>query len=148
MSSGPVVLGRLLGSLAWQHFAIELDTELSVPTTTRRADGAGFVQQHLLAGAAGCATSSPWSACLLTKLGEVRMAGTNIDRPASAAAPVVEAGGRVGIGKILGRRFLVQGHADGLVNVIRWSAALDRVPVWSAPRFSAVIGIDAVIRFP
>lgn len=148
MSSIPVVLGRLLGSLAWQHLAIELDAELSVPTTTRREDGAGFTQRHVLAGVAGCAILMPWSACLLTKAGEVRMAGKDIDRPAFAVAPVLEAGARVGIGHIIGDRFLIGAHADGLANLFRWSATLDRVPVWRAPRFSAVIGIDAIVRFP
>ena len=148
MSSSPIFLGRLVGSLAWQHLAVELDAEVSVPSTTRRADGAGFAQQHLLASAAGCALLTPWNACLLTKVGEVRMAGTNIDRPASAVAPVLEAGARVGIGQIFRRRFLIDAHADGLANPIRWSATLDRILVWSAPRFSAVIGVDAAVRFP
>ncbi len=148
MSSIPVLVGRLLGSLAWQHLAIELGAEVSVPTTTRRVDGSGFTQQHVLASAAGCAMFAPWSTCLLTKTGEVRMAGKDIDRPSSAVAPVIEAGARVGIGQIFGRRFLVDAHVDGLANLVRWSAALDRVPVWSAPRFCAAIGIDAVVRFP
>ena len=148
MSSGPVLFGRLLGSIRWQHLGIELDAEVSAPATTRRADGAGFTQQHLLGGAAGCAMLAAWSACLLTKVGEVRMAGKDIDRPTSAVAPVLETGARVGIGRLLGQRFLVDAHADGLANLIRWSATLDGVPVWRAPGFSAVIGIDAVVRFP
>ena len=49
MSSGPVLLGRVLGSLAWQRVSVELAAEASLPTTTRRSDGAGFAQQHLLA---------------------------------------------------------------------------------------------------
>lgn len=148
MSSIPVLLGRLLGSLAWQHVAIELAGEVSVPTTTRRADGAGFAQQHVLASAAGCAMFAPWSTCLLTKVGEVRMAGKDVDRPSSAVAPVIETGARVGIGHVFGRTLFVSGHLDGLANLIRWSAALDRVTVWSAPRFSTAVGIDAVVRFP
>ena len=55
MSSTPVLLGRVLGSLAWQHVSVELAAEASLPTTTRRSDGAGFSQQHLLASAAACA---------------------------------------------------------------------------------------------
>jgi hypothetical protein len=148
MSSSPVLLGRVLGSLAWQHLSVELDAEVSVPTTTRRADGAGFSQQHLLAGAAACAMPTRWRACLVAKAGEVRMAGEDIDRPTSAVVPVVEAGARLGIVQVLGRRFFVAAHADGLANVIRWRATLDQVPVWTAPRFSAVIGIDAVVRLP
>ena len=146
MSSGPVLLGRLLGSLAWQHVALELAAEASIPTTTRRSDGAGFSQQHLLASAAACAVLTRWTACLLANGGEVRMTGEEIDRPTSAAVPLVEAGARVGIVQVLGRHFFVNAHADGLANVIRWTGALDEVPVWTAPRFAAVLGVDAGFR--
>lgn len=148
MSSSPVLLGRVIGALAWQQLSVELDAEVSVPTTTRRADGAGFSQQHLLAGAAACAMPSRWRACLLGKAGEVRMAGEDIDRPNAAVVPVVEVGARLGITQVVGRRFVVAAHADGLANVIRWRATLDQVPVWTAPRFSTVIGVDAVVRLP
>ena len=82
--------------LAWTHVAIELAAQTSVPVTTRRADGSGFSQQHLLLGAAGCAMFRPWTACVLANAGEVRMAGVDIDRPSSAVAPVVQAGARLG----------------------------------------------------
>jgi hypothetical protein len=36
----------------------------------------------------------------------------------------------------------VDAHADGLANVIRWTGSLDQVPVWTAPRIAAVVGID------
>lgn len=113
-----------------------------MPTTTRRSDGAGFSQQHLLASAAACTMLTPWRACLLAKGGEVRMTGQDIDLPTSAVVPLVEAGFRVGIVQRLGRGFFVDAHADGLVNVIRWTGTLDQVPVWTAPRMAAVVGID------
>ena len=76
------------------------------------------------------------------------MAGENIDRPTSAVVPIVEAGARVGVVHHLGRRFFVDAHADGLTNVTRWTATLDQVPVWTAPRFAAVLGVDLGIRSP
>jgi hypothetical protein len=39
-------------------------------------------------------------------------------------------------------------HAEGLMNVTRWLVTLDNVPVWTAPRFAATVGIDAAVRFP
>jgi hypothetical protein len=146
MSSSPVLLGEVLGSLAWPHVSVELAFEASLPTTTRRPDGAGFAQQHLLASAAACARLTRWRACLLTKAGEVRMAGEDIDLPTSAVTPLVEAGARVGFVQLLGRGFFVDAHADGLVNVIRWTGTLDQIPVWTAPRFAAVFGIDVGIE--
>jgi len=146
MSSRPVLLGRVLGSLAWRHVALELAAEASLPTTTRRADGAGFAQQHLLASAAGCAVLTRWRACLLAKAGEVRMTGEDIDLPTSAVVPLVEAGARVGIVELLGGGFFVDAHADGLANVIRWTGTLDQVAVWTAPRVAAVLGVTLVIE--
>jgi hypothetical protein len=146
MSSGPVLLGRILGSLAWQRVSVELAAEASLPTITRRSDGAGFAQQHLLASAAVCARLTRWRACLLGKAGEVRMTGEEIDVRTSAVVPLVEAGARVGIVELLGRGFFVDAHADGLANVIRWTGTLDQIPVWTAPRFAAVLGVDLGIE--
>ena len=65
------------------------------------------------------------------------MAGENIDHPTTAWVPVVEAGARIGFTQPLGRRAFVNAHADGLVNLTRWTGSLDQVPVWTAPRFAA-----------
>jgi len=148
MSSRPILLGRVLGSVGWRTVSFELAVEASLPTTTRRADGAGFSQQHLLASTAACALLTRISACVLAKAGEIRMAGENIDRPTSATVPMVEVGARVGVVHRLGRRLFVGAHADGLANVTRWTATLDQVPVWTAPRFAAVLGIDVGVRSP
>jgi hypothetical protein len=148
MSSTPILLGRVFGALAWPHASIELAAAASVPATTRRADGGGFSQQHLLLSAASCAAVSRWNACLLVNAGEVRMIGQDIDRPSSAEAPVVEAGARIGVIQPLGPRLFVAAHADGLAILTRWIARLDGVPVWTAPRFAAALGVDTGVRFP
>lgn len=135
-------MGRVLGSLAWQRVSLELAAEAGLPTTARRADGAGVSQQPLLASAAACAMLTRWRVCLLAKAGEVRMAGQNIDLPASAVVPLLQTGARVGVVQPLGHGFFVDGYADGLTNVIRWTGNLDQMPVWTAPRLAAVIGID------
>jgi hypothetical protein len=148
MSSSPVLLGRVFGALSWPHASLELAAVVSLPSTTRRADGAGFSQQHLFLSAASCVAVSRWNACLLANAGEVRMVGQDIDRPSSAAVPVVEAGVRVGFIQLVGRRLFLSAHADGLTRLARWTGSLDQVPVWSAPRFAAAIGIDTGVRFP
>jgi hypothetical protein len=38
-------------------------------------------------------------------------------------------------------------HLDGLTILTRWTAALDEVPVWTAPRFAAALGVDVGVRF-
>jgi hypothetical protein len=148
MSSAPVLLGRLFGVVAWRRLSVELAGLVSLPATTRRADGAGFSQQLLLGSAAACAIATRWNGCVVANAGEVRMAGDNIDRPTSASVPVVEAGLRAGVSQRLGRRALLRAHADGLLNLTRWTATLDQVPVWTAPRFAAALGFDASLQFP
>jgi hypothetical protein len=148
MASSPLLLGRVFGGLDWPHVAIELALEASRPATTRRADGAGFQQQQLLLGLAGCAILTRWRACLVANAGAVRMAGEHVDMSTSATVPVVEVGTRVGALQRLGRHLFLSVHLDGLTVVSRWTATLDHVPVWTAPRFAAALGLDAGVRFP
>ena len=76
------------------------------------------------------------------------MSGRDIERPTSAVAPVFEAGARIGASQRLGRRAFLNAHVDGLTALSRWTVTLDKVPVWTAPRFAAVVGVDALVRFP
>ena len=147
MSSAPVMLARLFGALAWRHLSVELGAVVSLPATTRRADGNGFTQQHLLGSTAACAIVTRWNGCLVANAGAVRMAG-EIDRPTSATVLLVQVGVRVGITQRLGRRTFLGAHADGLANLTRWTGSLDQVPVWTAPRFAAALGVDAGVQFP
>jgi len=146
MSSEPVLLGRLFGAVAWPHLSVELGAVVSLPATTRRPDGAGFSQQHLLGSAAACATAVRWSACLVANAGEVRMAG-DIDRPSAASAPLVQVGARLAIRQDLGRHVFVRPRGEALVNLVRWTGRLDQVPVWTAPPFSGALGVDVGVRF-
>ncbi|HLK91737.1 MAG TPA: hypothetical protein VKZ18_17735, partial [Polyangia bacterium] len=52
LSSEPVPFGGVFGQLGRGHLALELAAVASVPTTTRRADGAGVSQQDLMLSAA------------------------------------------------------------------------------------------------
>ena len=148
LSSSPVLLGRIFGAVVWPHVSIELAAVASLPTTTRRADGAGVSQQHLFASAAGCAVVTRWTACLVANAGVVGLAGEDIERRTAARVPIVATGVRVGVSERLGDRSFLNAHADGVANLIRWTASLDNVPVWSAPPFGAAIGVDAGVRFP
>jgi len=147
-SSSPLLLGRAFGTLAWQHFSLQLGPELSALASTRRADGAGFTQQLLIVSAAGCLVLAPWNACLVINAGEVRMAGQDIDRPTSARVPIAESGVRVGVEQPIGPRVYLNAHLDGLALLARRTGSLDGIPVWTAPPFAAAIGLDAALRFP
>jgi hypothetical protein len=106
------------------------------------------VQQQLRLGLAGCAVLTWWRLCLIANAGAVRMTGENVDLSTSAVVPVVEAGARVGAVQHLGRRAFLSVHLDALASLSRWTATLDHVPVWTTPRFTGVLGLDAGVRFP
>jgi len=148
LSSEPVPFGGVFGQLVRGRLALELAAVASVPSTTRRADGAGVSQQDLMLSAAGCGLRARWRLCVLTNVGAVRMAGVDIDRSTSAVVPLVEAGARLAVVQRLAGRLFLEAHLDGLVAVSRWTAMLDEVPVWTASRFAAVLGLDGGVRFP
>jgi len=148
VSSGPVPFGRLFGNLAWPRWSLELAAEVGWPSTVRREDGAGFAQQVLLAGLAGCGTIAPWSACVLAKGGVIRIEGKDIDDPASPTGPLVATGLRLAVMQPLGRRLYVTAQAEGLLLVTRWRVTLDDNLVWTSPRFAGNIGMDLGVRFP
>jgi hypothetical protein len=147
LSSAAVLFGRAFGSLAWQHSSLEVAAEIAWPTTTRREDGAGFSQQLLLVGGAGCAEFQRWSACLLAKAGEIRILGKDIDKPKALSGPIVETGLRLALVQSLGRHLYVAARAEGLINVIRWRVTLDQNLVWTSPRFATTVGLDIGVRF-
>jgi hypothetical protein len=61
---------------------------------------------------------------------------------------LVQAGIRSGIDQRLARRVYLNAYADGLINLTRWTGRLDRIPVWTAPRFAAALGVDVSLQFP
>jgi len=148
LSSKAVPVGRAFGSAAWQHSSLELAAEVAWPTTTRREDGAGFSQQLLLVGMAGCGDVYPWNACLIAKAGTVRILGKDVDKSESLWGPILESGLRLGVRQPLGRHFYLAAKAEGLVNLTRWRVTLDQNLVWTAPRFAATLGLDIGVRFP
>jgi len=147
MAPHPILLGRVFGLLAWRHTSIQLAAEMSLPSTVRRADGAGVSERLLLLSAVGCEALERWSGCLVLDAGRVSMAGQDIDRPTSTRLPFVAAGIRSGFSQPLGARAFINAHADGLVILTRWTASLDDVPVWTMPRFAAAVGIDVALQF-
>jgi hypothetical protein len=149
LAPGVVALGRVFGSLAWSHVALELGGEATVPSTSaiRRADGAGFSHRLLLASLAGCGVTSHVSGCVLGKIGQIRVAGDGVDLPATSSGVIVQSGLRLAVAQTLGRRVLVVAHADGIAFLTRAVVTLDGMPVWTTPRIAATFGVDVGVRF-
>lgn len=146
LSSGPMLLGRLFTGLVWPYVSVELSGSLSQRSIMRRADGAGVSQRQWTAGAAICGVLRRWNACLIIDGGEISMAGVDIKHPATAALPLLQAGVRAAFVQPAGARLFLVASVDGLVNVTRWVATLDQIPVWTAPRFAAVAALGCGVR--
>jgi len=148
VASNVVPFGRMFGNIAWPHWSLELAGEIGWPTTERREDSAGFSQQQFLVSLAGCGALARWSACLLAKGGAIRIAGVDVEKPASPWGPLFETGLRLAVIQPLGRRVYMAVRAEGLVIVTRWRVSLDQFPVWTSSRFTETIGLDVGLRFP
>ncbi len=146
-ASRAVPFARVFGRVQWSRFSIELATQAGMQSVVRRTDGAGFSRRDLLAGVAGCGTFGQIDACLVTKVGEIRVTGQNIDAPASSARPIVETGLRIGATQRLYGNTYLSAYGEGLVLPILWSVTLDHDVVWASPRFAETIGLDMSYRF-
>ena len=132
-SSSAVVLGRVFGALVWPHLSVALGGEVSNPTTTRRADGAGFSQQALLGEVAVCGGLRPLSACILGRAGQLRFEPQDVDVPVARAGLIAQSGLRLAVsGRITGPTYIAL-RLDGLVNLTRWTVGVDQVPIGPRP---------------
>jgi hypothetical protein len=147
MSPTVAALGRVFGSVAWPHVAVELSGEIGIPSTMHRADGAGFSQQLILAGLAGCGVRTRWSACLLGEIGQIRVTGQGLDLPATAAGIFIQSGLRLAVTQTLGDRALVVLHGDGLALLTQGIVTINSMPVWTTPHIAAALGLDLGVRF-
>jgi hypothetical protein len=147
VASSAVPLGRLFAAVEWSRVAVELAAEVSAPSTTRQTNGAGFSQQQFLASLAGCGVLTPLSACLIAKVGGLRVVGEGVDVPATSYGLVAQAGLRLAVTHRLGSRFQIGAHADGLALITRGVVTLDGMPVWTTPRVAALFGVDFGVRF-
>lgn len=147
LASEPVALGRLFGTIQWSHLAVELAGEAIAPSTTHRADGAGFSQEEFLASLAGCGVRPPLSLCAVGKVGELRVAGQGVDVPLTASGLTIQTGLRLVAAHTFGYRTYIMARLEGLARLTDGTVTLDSMPVWSTPRFAALLGIDVGIRF-
>ena len=147
VTSEPVAVGRLFGTVEWSHAAVELAGEITAPSTTHRADGAGFSQEEFLASVAGCGVRSPLSLCAVGKIGELRVVGQGVDVPLTASGLVIQAGVRLAASHTFGHRTYIGAHVEGLDRVTQGTVTLDSMPIWTTPRFAALLGIDVAFRF-
>jgi hypothetical protein len=146
MTPDATAFGRLFVAARLGALSAELAVDAALPTTLREPDGTGVAVNALGSTVAGCGHVSIASACLLGRLGWIRVRGTDIAAPVTSWAHFGEVGLRVAASKELGR-VIVGVHADGLVMLARWDVVLNDAVVWSIPRVGGVVGADVALRF-
>jgi hypothetical protein len=147
LAPSAIALGRVFGTLAWSRVALELGVELSVPSSLHRSTGDGFSEQLLFGTGAACAKGSVLSACLLTKLGEIRVSGEGVEQPLAASGVLLQSGVRVGVAHSLGPHAEIAAHAGGVAQITHAVVTLSSMPIWSAPRVAGDLGADIAVRF-
>ena len=90
---------------------------------------------------------SAWSLCAVGKVGELRVVGQGVDVPLTASGLTIQAGLRLMASHTFGHRTYIIGRAEGLARLTHGTVTLDSMPVWSTPRFAALLGIDVAFRF-
>jgi hypothetical protein len=143
----PVAQGRLSLSLRFGPAALELGAEASLPSTTRLAQGGGFRHELILGTLAVCGWYGTIFTCGLVKLGRIQVHGTGVDKSASPAGFVAQAGPRLAYYLGLGDRLGLLGHVGTFYSLTPWTVDLNHVAVWTMPRFSAVAGIALTAHF-
>lgn len=147
MATGTTALGRLFGTIAWPHFALELGADASLPSTTYRASGAGFSEKQFAGGLAACGVLGAWSACAVGRAGAIRVSGTGVDVPLTATGLTMQAGARLAAALGLGHRAFLIGRMEGLARLTQRTVLVDSTPAWTTPRLAAIFGLDLALRF-
>jgi hypothetical protein len=147
LAPDPLVLGRIFVAARYGWFGLEAGAERTLTAKSTQSYGGGFEHAWTLGTLAACGWYGPAFACGVAKLGNLHVDGFGVDRPASPDGLVMQLGPRVAYSFALSDYFLLLGRAEALYLLTPWTVDLNHVTVWSAPRLSAVAGIDIAARF-
>lgn len=147
LAPAAVMQGRLFLAAEFTRIALEIGAEASLPTTTYQDNGGGFRYQLTLGTLAACARHRSVQVCGLGKLGRLAVRGLAVDKPASPVGFVAQVGPRVAYSLALGDNFALLVHVDALFLITPWTVDVNRVAMWTMPRFAGVAGIDLAARF-
>jgi len=147
LGPNPVVQGRLFLALQSGWFGLEGGAEASLPSTKREAYGGGFRHDLQLGTLGLCGWYTSIAACGLGKIGRVHVQGLGVDKPNSSDGLAAQLGPRFAYSLQLGNHFVLLEHIEALYLLTPWTVELNRVVVWSMPRFSVSAGIELAVRF-
>jgi hypothetical protein len=141
MLPGLVPTGRLFAGMRRRYLGIELGGEASLPGQYLGTDGNGFDHQAALGSLAGCGFIGLFSACVVGKVGALRVSGVGVDVPRSPAGATAQLGARVSLSPELGR-LAVTLRLEALAPLLSWGVALNGREVFRTSPVVAGLGAD------
>jgi hypothetical protein len=138
---GVVLAGRLFAGMRRGPVGIELGGEASLPGRYVDASGNGFEHQRAAGTLAGCGVLGLASACLLGKVGWLRVSGVGVDVPRSPAGATVQLGARLSLNPEVGRLASAV-RLEALAPLVSWRVTLNGREVFRASPVVVGLGAD------
>ncbi|HEY6726861.1 MAG TPA: hypothetical protein VI197_22670 [Polyangiaceae bacterium] len=137
-----MVVGRL------PRVLLQIAFEASLPQRHETSDdGSGFESSVLAASVAPCYRWPGIDTCPVFRAGQVRAQGFGVDQPQSPRATLWEIGLRLGAGGALWQRLEAKAHLELSYTLSPWTVQLNQHPVFVAPSFVFLGGIDLIAFF-
>jgi hypothetical protein len=129
-------------------FAVEVGSEIAVPSDVAVADGASVHLSTVIFAARPCARLGPVTACVLAAAGWATGSATGVTKPHSVTLPIIGTGAGGAYEHALTSRFALRIRAEARVNVVDARFEVSKMPVVSTPRVEGWLGLDAIARIP
>jgi hypothetical protein len=139
----PVPEGRVFLLARRAAWSIELGGAAGLPVSQQEGSRAGFKEQVLFATTGICGNLDPFALCGVGRAGQIRVEGFGVDVPASPSGVLAQAGVRLGA-QWATSAFAGSLHADILWTMAESTVTLNGVGVWTTPRASLIVGLDAM----
>jgi hypothetical protein len=140
-----------IGTRPWS-LGLELQGDLLLPadvTLPQSYRSPGKVQAALFAATvAPCGHFGPAVVCVLVELGWLQAWGGGVDQPASAGAPFVGTGGRLGLELPVSRRVFLRFHGDAIAELTPPTFELDGQRPWNSKVIGGSLGAGLGASLP
>lgn len=140
--------GRAVVLARAPRFLVQLAFEASLPQRHEISEeGSGFESSVVAASVAPCYRGPVLEACPVLRVGQVRVRGFGVDEPESPRTTLWEAGLRLGAGGALWASLEGKMHLELSYTLSPWTVRLNDHPVFDAPSFVLLGGIDLIAFF-
>jgi hypothetical protein len=138
---GLVPAGRLFTGVRHGLFGIELGGEASLPGQYVNDSRNGFDHHAAFGTLAGCGFPGPFSACVVGKVGRLRVRGVGVDVPRSQAGAAALLGARLSLNPELGP-FAGALRLEVLAPLVSWGVRLNGGEVFRTSPVAVALGAD------